>query len=94
MSETLKVCIPTSVPDAPPGSLAERPKSLSGLRVALLDNAKESSDLVLEAVAEALKRDFGVLEIRFWRKGHPAQAAPFIEEMARASDVVIGGVGH
>ena len=94
MSANLKLHIPTSVPDAPAGMLAKRPESLTGLRAGLLDNGKEFSHLVLGAVAEMLKRDFGVLETRFWRKGYPAKAAPFIADMAKASDVAISGVGH
>jgi hypothetical protein len=73
---------------------AERPKSLSGLRVGLLDNGKEFSDVVLEALAEILRRDHGVTNIKFWRKGFPAKGAPFIKEMAAETDVAISGVGH
>jgi hypothetical protein len=73
---------------------AERPKSLHGLRVGLLDNGKEFSDVVLEALAEILRRDHGVTNIKFWRKGFPAKGAPFIAEMAAETDVAISGVGH
>ena len=73
---------------------AERPGSLAGLRVGLLDNGKEFSDLVLEALAEALRREHGVAGIKFWRKGFPAKGAPFIAEMAAETDVAISGVGH
>src|ERR1700731_2554204 len=73
---------------------ADRPKSLKGLRVALLDNGKEFSDVVLEALAETLRRDHGVTNIKFWRKGFPAKGAPFIDEMAAETDVAISGVGH
>jgi hypothetical protein len=91
---TLKLHIPTAAPGTAAGKLAERPKSLRGLRVGLLDNGKEFSDVVLDALAEAIRRDYGVTEIRFWRKGFPAKGAPFIAEMAEASDVAISGVGH
>jgi hypothetical protein len=94
MGTTIKVYIPTGEPNASKSKLAERPKSLAGLRVAILDNGKEFSDIVLEALAEVLNRDFGVSETRFWRKGYPAKAAPFISEMAAVSDVAISGVGH
>lgn len=94
MSANLKVYVPTGIPDAPTGKLAERPESLTGLRAGLLDNGKEFSDLILDAIAGMLQRDFGVLETRFWRKGYPAKAAPFITDMAAASDIAISGVGH
>jgi hypothetical protein len=62
--------------------------------VALLDNGKEFSDVVLDALAQKLEREFGVTRIKFWRKGFPAKGAPFIDEMAAESDVAISGVGH
>src|SRR4029077_3706039 len=73
---------------------AERPKSLVGLRLGVIDNGKEFSDVVLAALAEALRRDHGVTDIKFWRKGFPAKGAPFIAEMAAETDVAISGVGH
>jgi hypothetical protein len=94
MTDTLTVLIPTGAPETGSIPTAPRPKSLEGLRVALLDNGKEFSDVVLEALAETLKRDHGVTKLKFWRKGFPAKAAPFIAEMAAESDVAISGVGH
>ena len=49
---------------------------------------------MLDALAESLKRDYGITKIKFWRKGFPAKGAPFIAEMAAESDVAISGVGH
>ena len=94
MDANIKVYVPTGELATPPACLAERPESLTGLRLGLLDNGKEFSDLVLEALAGVLKRDIENLETRFWRKGYPAKAAPFIEEMVAGCDVVINGVGH
>src|ERR1700686_4309056 len=88
------ILIPTGAPKTASIPTANRPKSLKGLRVALLDNGKEFSDVVLEALAETLRRDHGVTNIKFWRKGFPAKGAPFIDEMAAQSDVAISGVGH
>jgi hypothetical protein len=94
MPSTQTVMLPTGAPATAAMSPAERPKSLQGLRVGLLDNGKEFSDVVLEALAEVLRRDHGVTNIKFWRKGFPAKGAPFIEEMAAETDVAISGVGH
>ncbi|HEY6258557.1 MAG TPA: hypothetical protein VIY51_22470 [Xanthobacteraceae bacterium] len=88
------VMLPTGAPATAAMSPAERPKFLQGLRVGLLDNGKEFSDQVLEALAEVLRRDHGVTHIKFWRKGFPAKGAPFIAEMAAETDVAISGVGH
>jgi hypothetical protein len=94
MSSTQTVMLPTGAPATSAMRPAERPKSLSGLRVGLLDNGKEFSDVVLQSLAEVLRRDHGVTSIKFWRKGFPAKGAPFIAEMAAETDVAISGVGH
>jgi hypothetical protein len=94
MTGTQTVMLPTGAPATAAMRPAARPKSLQGLRVALLDNGKEFSDVVLDALAEILRRDHGVTNIKFWRKGFPAKGAPFIAEMAAETDVAISGVGH
>jgi hypothetical protein len=94
MPDTVTVLMPTGAQQTDSISTAPRPKSLRGLRVALLDNGKEFSDIVLDGLARALTRDFAVTDIKFWRKGFPAKGAPFIAEMVAASDVAISGVGH
>ena len=91
---TQSVMVPTGTRSAPTVKAAERPASLAGLRIGLLDNGKEFSDVVLESLAEVLRRDHGVTSIKFWRKGFPAKGAPFIAEMAAETDVAISGVGH
>jgi hypothetical protein len=94
MSSTQTVMLPAGAPATSAMRPAERPKSLQGLRIGLLDNGKEFSDLVLEALADVLRRDYGATSIKFWRKGFPAKGAPFIAEMAAETDVAISGVGH
>lgn len=94
MADTLTVLIPTGAQQTGAIPTAPRPQSLRGLRVALLDNGKEFSDIVLDGLAQALKRDFAVTDIKFWRKGFPAKGAPFIAEIATESDVAVSGVGH
>jgi hypothetical protein len=88
------VMLPTGAPATSVMTPAERPRSLAGLRIGLLDNGKEFSDVVLEALAETLARQHGVTAIKFWHKGFPAKGAPFIAEMAAETDVAISGVGH
>ena len=88
------VHLPVDERDIPPLPLAPRPKTLQGLRIGFLENGKEFSQEVHEGLEEVLKRDYGVGETRFWHKGFPAKAAPFIDEMAEACDVAISGVGH
>jgi hypothetical protein len=94
MPDTQTVLLPTGPRSTAPSGPAERPKSLAGLRIGLLDNGKEFSDVVMEALAESLRRDHGATRIKFWRKGFPAKGAPFIAEMAAETDVAVSGVGH
>jgi hypothetical protein len=94
MTSTTTVLLPTGAPEIGSISTAQRPKSLKDLRIALLDNGKEFSDIVLDGLAMTLKKDYGITAIKFWRKGFPAKGAPFIDEMAAESDVAISGVGH
>jgi hypothetical protein len=88
------VYVPTGAVDTAPKKLAPRLKTVHGARIAILDNCKEFADLVLAGVAEVLKRDHGVKEVRFWRKDYLGRPSPFAEEMAAACDAVINGVGH
>src|SRR5579864_5528854 len=88
------VILPTGAPASAVIAAAARPNSLVGLRLGLIDNGKEFSDVVLDGLADALRRDHGVSDIRIWRKGFPAKGAPFIAEMAAETDVAISGVGH
>ena len=81
MASTTTVLAPTGAQEIGSIAIAQRPKSLKGLRVALLDNGKEFSDIVLDALATTLKKDYGVTDVKFWRKGFPAKGAPFIDEM-------------
>ena len=72
------VCDPTGAPNAPPKQLAPRLQSLRGARVALLDNGKEFSDDVINAIGTVLKHELGVKEVRVWDKQFPAKGAPFL----------------
>ena len=92
--EGVTVLLPTGAVDAAPKPLAARLKSVRGARIAILDNCKEFADLVLAGVAEVLKRDHGVAEVRFWRKSYLGIPSPYAPEMAKACDAVINGVGH
>ena len=94
MANSTTVLVPTGAREIGSIPTAQRPTSLKGLRVALLDNGKEFSDIVLDALATTLKSDYGVTDIKIWRKGFPAKGAPFIYEMAAQSDVAVSGVGH
>ena len=90
----IDVYVPTGAVDTQTKKLAPRLESLRGARIGILDNCKEFADVVLRGVAEALQRDFGVEQVRFWRKSYLGIPSAYAEEMAAQCDAVINGVGH
>ena len=63
--------------------------------VGLLDNTKEQGDLILEAVADALKREYGVARVVIRRKEYFSRPAAneLLDEMAKEVDVVVSALG-
>ena len=90
----ISVYVPTGEADTLTKTLAPRLKALAGARIGILDNCKEFADVVLRGVAEALERDYGVAEVKFWQKSYLGIPSPYAEEMAQHCDAVINGVGH
>ena len=90
----ISVYVPTGTADTRSKQLAARLKTVRGARIGILDNCKEFADLVLRGVAEVLKRDHGVAEVKFWRKDYLGIPSKFAPEMAAQCDAVINGVGH
>ena len=61
--------------------LAPRLSSLAGKRLALLDNNKVNARELLTAFGKQLNEQFGLSEIKMWRKPTSAAPAPFITEI-------------
>lgn len=74
---------------------AQRPMDLAGKVVALLDNTKEQADVILDAVADTLKKQHGVAEVIVRRKEfYSRPAAPeLIDELAAKAQVAVAAVG-
>jgi hypothetical protein len=90
----ISIYVPTGTADTRSKQLAARLKTVRGARIGILDNCKEFADLVLRGVAEVLKRDHGIAEVKFWRKDYLGIPSKFAPEMAAQCDAVINGVGH
>jgi len=75
--------------------LAERPVSLEGKVIGLLDNTKEQADLILATIGEALCERYGAETVVLRRKDHYSKPATpeMIIEMAAKVDVAIAGLG-
>ena len=75
--------------------LAPRPMDLAGKVVGLLDNTKEQADVILEAVADALRERHGVARVIIRRKeffSKPASEA-LMNEMAQEVHVAAAALG-
>ena len=73
--------------------LAPRPASLRGRRIGVLDNSKPNADALLGRLAELLVERHGAASISRWRKPGSSRPARMIDEVARASDLVLTGSG-
>jgi hypothetical protein len=76
-------------------SLAPRPVDLAGTVVALLDNTKEQSDIILQTVAEVLRERHGVAGVLLRRKAHYSKPATpaLLDAMAQHVQVAVTAVG-
>ncbi len=74
---------------------APRPTSLSGKRVALIDNTKFNSDNLLVRIGNILKQEYGVAECRMYRKHNASVPAhpEIVAQMEQWADVVVAGIG-
>ena len=90
----LTVYLPTGETDTQSKKLAPRLDTVRGKRIGILDNCKEFADLVLRGVAEALKREYGIEQVKVWQKSYLGIASPYAQAMAAGCDAVINGVGH
>ena len=90
---------PTIGPAAGPGpgrlALAERPASLSGLRLGLLANTKRNAEEFLGEVGKLLAAQFGVQAVLTATKPDITNTAPqpILDKLRAGCDVVITGVG-
>ncbi len=75
--------------------LNDRPRSLEGKTLGLLENSKANSDKVLNELGRILQEKYGFREVRMFSK-HSASLPTkpeTIEDMLNGVDVLITGVG-
>jgi hypothetical protein len=76
-------------------SLAPRPESLRGMTVALLSNDKPNAGVLLEEVAEELKRAHGIRASVMYSKsyfGTPVEES-LIQQILHNCDFAVAGIG-
>ena len=92
---TVRIFDPTNEVKGRRISYAQRPESIAGLTVGLVDNSKHNSDQLLLRIAGLLERDYGA-RAHIMRRKHSAGAQPhaeIVEEFKNACDVIVAGVG-
>ena len=78
-----------------PIAYVDRPHSLAGKRVGLIENTKFNSDKLLQRIGEVLKAEYGVAETRMFRKHNASVPAheEIIVELRKGFDAMVAGVG-
>jgi hypothetical protein len=86
---------PVSLPDTKRLSRTPRPKSMSGLRIAFIDNTKPNFSIFCDRVSELLLGQYGVAEVKRYRKpGRTVGVAQsIINEVKATCDFAITGLG-
>jgi hypothetical protein len=86
---------PTAEVTAQAIAYVDRPASLAGKRIGLIDNTKFNSDRLLEKIGAILKSEYGVAETRMFRKHNASVPAheEIIVEIRKGFDAMVAGVG-
>ncbi len=92
---TLTYLDPSADPVDAEASMSDRPGSLEGVTVGLLDNGKTNAEVLLGHIAEELSEGYSALEFEFLGKPSPFKPAPEdrIRDVAVTYGAVITGVG-
>ena len=75
--------------------MAQRKRSLEGLRLGILDNSKWNANKLLRGASVALGKDVKFAAINYYvKESFSKDAAPqLIEEIARENDIVLTAIG-
>ncbi len=78
-----------------PIAYVDRPGTLKGKRIGLIENTKYNSDKLLVKIGEILKSEYGASETRLFRKHNASVPAheEIIQEVRNTCDVIVAGVG-
>jgi hypothetical protein len=91
----IEVLDPTVEVSAQALKFVERPGSLAGKRIGLIENTKFNSDRLLQKIGDILVADYGAAEARMWRKQNASVPAheEIVEELRATCDVMVAGIG-
>ncbi len=86
---------PTTEATSQPVAWVERPASLEGKRVGLIDNTKFNSDRLLQRIGDVLVKEYRAAGWQMWRKRNASVPAheEIIEEVRKTCDIIVAGIG-
>ena len=91
----MEILDPTVEAATQPIAYVDRPGSLKGKRIGLIENTKYNSDKLLVRIGDLLKREYGAAEWTLFRKHNSSVPAheEIIQEIRKTCDVVVAGIG-
>jgi hypothetical protein len=91
----MEILDPTVEAVTQPIAYVDRPGTLKGKRIGLIENTKYNSDKLLIRIGEILKSEYGASETRMFRKHNSSVPAhdEIIQEVRKTCDVIVAGVG-
>jgi hypothetical protein len=91
----MEILDPTVDAVTQPIAYVDRPGTLKGKRIGLIENTKYNSDKLLIRIGEILKSEYGASETRMFRKHNSSVPAheEIIQEVRKTCDVIVAGVG-
>ncbi len=92
---TIDLFDPTTLPEKAPIDYVERPESLQGLKVGLVENTKFNSKTLLLKIADRLSQRYDMEMGHLVTKaspGHPVSDAA-IQDLKNKVNVVLAGIG-
>src|SRR5215470_13780673 len=94
-ANSVTVFDPRGVVESANTPIAARPKSLDGLRLAILDNSKWNANKVLRASTAALEKTIRFGQVNYYvKESFSKDAAPeLIAEIAAHNDIVLTAIG-
>ena len=78
-----------------PITYVDRPRSLEGKRIGLVENTKFNSDRLLARIGALLKTEYGAAGWTMFRKHTSSVPAhdEIVQELSKTCDVMVAGIG-
>lgn len=90
---TVRVYEPVAEEGGDQDALSQRPETLDGKVIGLLDNTKDLVDVLLGEVQAMLQKDFPKAQFQYFRKESVSGAAPGLMDKVAACHAVVTAIG-